>query len=66
MNNYMVFTDDELAIIYEGVHHMGGFRDVLEEDNKVGETTRNILEKIINKNNCVTSAFYVSDNILED
>lgn len=66
MTNQMTFTDDELAIIYEGVRHMGSFRDVLDEDNKVGETTRNILEKISDKNNYVTSAFYVSDKILED
>lgn len=66
MSNKLYFTNDELAIIYEGVRHMGSFRDVLEEDSKVGDTTRNILEKISKKNNFVTSAFYVSDNILED
>ncbi len=66
MKNDMNFTDDELAIIYEGVHHMGYFRDVLDKDNEIGEITRSILNKISEKNNNVTSAFYVSDNILID
>ncbi|WP_303447182.1 hypothetical protein [Oceanobacillus profundus] len=62
----MNFTDDELAIVYEAVSHMGAFRDILYEDSKIGETTRNVLEKIKEKNQYVTSSMYVSNNIIED
>lgn len=66
LENKISFTDDELAVIYEGVHHMGSFRDVLDKENKIGDVTRNILLKISEKNSDITSAFYVSDHILED
>lgn len=60
------FTENELAIIYESVEHMAKVRDVYEKNNKLGELSRNIMGKISNQSPGVTSAFYVSDNLIED
>lgn len=58
------FTENEMAVIYESVKHMMTVRDVNNNQYKI--TSRSILDKISEQNSKVASAFYVSDNLIDD
>ncbi|WP_419893612.1 hypothetical protein [Oceanobacillus kimchii] len=60
------FTESELAVIYEGVQHMLKTRDVQGKNNMYGLTAESVLNKVSEQNSKVTSAFYVSDNLIDD
>ncbi|MFJ6411303.1 hypothetical protein ACIQLG_00730 [Terribacillus saccharophilus] len=59
------FSKDELAIIYDAVKSSGAIYDVMDQDNKLGISIRNILGKIKETDEEITSPWYVHDNILD-
>lgn len=63
--NKVNFSDDQLALIHEAVRHMAVFRSAIDADNYIGKISRDILHQIETKNENLSSAFYVSDKILD-